>query len=338
MFSENHSNLRWLAKRFTTLPLCLTVWTLLLTSCAHLPGDSSDQTALYLPPAPASITAAHTPAFFIRDSAKPFNKIGSPSADAGNGTEPEIYVDPEKPAIYFETQEFTTTKGRYTNLIYRIHFQEVPLGWTSLNLTAGHNPGILFIYTLDEAGTLLLVTTVHTCGCYLAFFPTEAMPRASLPKTWSDEPQSVDGYTLPSSLQHANEQADSRIAFTLESETHRISAVTVTDSLSRQTIAHQVLMHLKPMLDLYHLPYRDKTLSFFETEGSHKGYVKDNMKIFERLFISWWAFDLYVGQDKAYSTHDKSDTVFYTSLKFWARKTSDLKNFPEFLDYWGWRL
>ncbi len=338
MLSENPFNLRWLANRFTALSLCLTIWTLFLAGCAHPPGNPSNQTALYLPPAPASITAAHTPAFLLKESAKPFNKIGSPSAGTGNGTEPEIYVDPGKPAVYFEAQEFTTAKGLYTNLIYRIHFQEVPLGWTSLNLTAGRNPGILFIYTLDEAGTLLLVTTVHTCGCYLAFFPTKAMPRAALPNTWSTEPQSVYGYTLPSSLQFTDEHADTRIAFTLESETHRISAVTVTDSLTRQAIAHQVPMHLKPMLDLYYLPYRDKTVAFFETEGAHKGYVKDNMKIFERLLISWWAFDLHVGEDKAYSAHDKSDTVFYTSLKFWARKASDLKNFPEFLNYWGWRL
>lgn len=92
------------------------------------------------------------------------------------------------------------------------------------------------------------------------------------------------------------------------------------------------------MLDLYYLPYQDKTVSFFETEGSRKGYVKDNTKLLERFLISWWAFDFQVGEDKAYSTHDKSDTVFNTSLKFWARKASDLKDFPKFLDYWGWRL
>jgi len=320
------------------ITLLVTVWVLFLSSCAHSPLGPFDQTSLYLPSAPAAVTTANTPAFLVRDAAQPFNKIGGPSVDPANGENPEIYVDPDKPAIYFETQEFVTVKGIYTNLIYRIHFQEVPFGWTSLNLTAGHNPGLLFIYTLDQTGTLLLVTTVHTCGCYLAFFPTEAMPRQSLPKSWSADPQPVYGYILPSSLRLPEETADSRVAFTLESETHRISAVTVTDSPTLQAISHQVQMPLKPMVDLYYLPYQEKTVSFFETTGSRKGYVKNNTKILERLFISWWAFDLQVGEDKAYSTHDNSDTVFYTSLKFWARTASDLKNFPEFLDYWGWQL
>ncbi|MBU1568667.1 MAG: hypothetical protein KJ630_23945 [Proteobacteria bacterium] len=336
MFNKNLSSLRRLQNHLTAL--FVTAWALFLASCAHSPVAPLDQTSLYLSPAPASIAAENTPIFLIKQATQPFNKIGGPSAGTGSNNDLKIFVDPEKPTVFFETQVFNTKKGQYTNLIYRIHFQEVPLGWTSLNLTAGRNPGLLFIYTLDEAGTLILVTTVHTCGCYLAFFPTEAMPRQFLPRTWPTEPQSVYGYTLPSSLKIPREKSDSRIAFTLESETHRISDVTVTDSTTRQAIPHQVKTHLKPMLDLYYLPYQNKTVSFFETEGSRQGYVKNNTKILERLFISWWAFDLQVGEDKAYSSHDTSDTIFYTSLKFWARKASDLKNFPEFLDYWGWHL
>lgn len=336
MPSENYCKMSRLPNQLA--PLFLLVLALLLTSCAHSPLKYPDIVSLYSPPVPATISVVNVPTFLVRDTAQQYNKIGGPSVRSGNRQVPEIYVDSEKPGVYFETQEFTTAKGLYTNLIYRIHFQEVPLGWTSLNLTAGRNPGLLFIYTLDEADNLLLVTTVHTCGCYLAFFPTEALPRQSLPKDWSEEPQSVYGYTLPSSLKLPKEPADSRLAFTLESETHRISGVTVLDSPAQQAISHQVKIGLKPMLDLYHLPYQDKTVSFFETMGSRQGYVKDNTKILERLFLGWLALDFQVGEDKAYSIHDKSQTVFYTSLKFWARKASDLKNFPAFLSYWGWQL
>ncbi len=336
MLRQNLYSLSRLRNRLATL--CVTAWVLFLTGCTHSPVNTFNQTSLYLPPAPASIPATHTPTFLIRDAAQIFNKIGSPSVGTGNGKNPEIHVDPEKPAAYFEAQEFTTKNGLYTNLIYRIHFQEVPLGWSSLNLTAGRNPGLLFIYTLDKDGALLLITTVHTCGCYLAFFPAEVMPHHMLPKTWSADPQSVYGYTLPSSLKMPKESVDSRITFTIESETHRISGVTVTDDTTRHAFPQQVNMQLKPMLELYYLSNQDKTVSFFEIEGSRLGYVKDNTKILERLLISWWAFDPQVGEDKAYSIHDKSDTVFYTSLKFWARKASDLKDIPNFLEYWGWRL
>jgi hypothetical protein len=97
-------------------------------------------------------------------------------------------------------------------------------------------------------------------------------------------------------------------------------------------------MEILLMNDLYQLPFKDTTESFFEMDGARKGYVRNNTNFLERLFISWWALDLYVGQDKAYGSADTSETIFYTSLKFWDRKVSDLKNFPRFLSYWGWQL
>jgi hypothetical protein len=335
-----NSNLR--ASKPVTAPLPLlvvTLWALFLNGCSHqTPASTSSGLALYLPPASWTTEASLSPAFIVKDPDKNFNRIGTPSARTVNGDTIDIFIDPESSALFFESQEFSTAKGSYTNLIYRIHFPEVPLDWTSINLTGGKNPGILIIYTLDSARNLVLVTTVHTCGCYLAFFPTRSMPQGSLPKDWPTTSQSVYGYTLPSQLDHRSKDTESRIAFTLENETHRIGSVTVIDLKDQQAIQPQVTMHPKTMLDLYSLPYQNKTLSFFESDGPRRGYVKNNTKILERLLISWWAFDLHVGEDKAYSTHDTSDTVFYTSLKFWARQASDLKDFPKFLEYWGWNL
>ncbi len=318
---------------------CIALLGLTLAGCSSLqPPSPIDNTSLYLPSVPPSVNETNTPYFLVKEAEKSFNKIGSPAVISVNNAAPGVGVDVDQPAVYFESQQFTTTKGNYTNLIYRIHFQEVPSTWTSFNLTAGKNPGILFIYTLDQAGTLLLVTTVHTCGCYLAFLPTDSMPHDFLPKSWPTGPQAIFGHTLPSLLQLAQDDQKSRIAFTLESETHRVSAVTLAGNPADLAIPYKVAMQIKPMADLYALPFQNGTTSFFEMTGPRRGYVKDNTKIFERLFMSWWALDLHVGEDKAYSIHDTSEVTFYTSLKFWARKVSDLKNFPAFLDYWGWQL
>lgn len=321
-----------------TAILFLSVCPAFFTGCARPPADHQETVALYQSPAPPFIPAIFTPAYLVREPAQEFNKIGTARAREVPGKDPEIFVDPGKPSVYFETQEFHTRKGRYTNLIYRIHFQEVPLGWGKINLTAGRNPGLLVIYTLDENSDLLLVTTVHTCGCYLAFLPTAALPAEAFPPDWPKQSQWIYGYTLPSRIDHPGSDTDDRIVFTLASETHRIIDVQVTGGDSRQAIPDRVDMDLTPMHALYSLPYRNGTVSFFETSGRRAGYVKNNTKILERLLMSWWAFDLYVGEDKAYSIHDKSGAVFYTSLKFWARQASDMKNFPEFLRYWGWNL
>ncbi len=316
----------------------LVIVPLLSIGCARSPTKQPESPTLYLSPIPPAVAAAHSPAYLISEPSATFNKIGTPSSRTTTGDDPEIFVDPNRPTIYFESQEFQTAKGRYTNLIYRIHFPAVPLDWGRINLTAGRNSGLLFIYTLDETKTLLLVTTLHTCGCFLAFLPTDAMPKSGLPAGWSTGPQSVYGQSLPGILHLGKDRTASRIVFTLTSETHRVGDAAVVAEDSLKIAADSLTMDLLPMQALYHLPFRDKTVSFFETDGSRAGYVKDNTKILERLLISWWAMDLYVGEDKAYGKDDQSGAIFYTSLKFWDRKASNLKNFRAFLAYWGWQL
>lgn len=321
--------------------LCL-LSPVLLTHCACPPADLADSEILYQASQPDSVKALHTPAFLIKEPDKDYNRIGLPSVRKTADKQTEIYVDPAKPAVFFESQEFSTTRGRYQNLIYRIHFSKVPLSFSKIHITAGNNPGLLIIYTLDTGGQLLLITTVHTCGCFLAFLPTSELPIEWFPSDWPADSQWIYGHYLPSLLDLSQTRDSEKIVFTLESETHRVCDVAIS--------GHDPLHHLYDTIDvktfsmnaLYHLPisdeYRSTTESFFEMDGPRKGYVRNNTKILERLFISWWAFDLYVGEDKAFGSADTSETPFYTSLKFWDREESDLKNFPRFLSYWGWKL
>lgn len=301
----------------------------LFSGCAVDPG----QTVLYLAPVPSGEEAVHAPAFLVKDAEQAYNRIGTPLVREKQDGSLEVVVDPEKASIYYETARFTTPRGGYRNLIYRIHFSEVPFALTSPNLTAGKNPGILIIYTLDALDRLLLVTTVHTCGCYLAFLPTTNLDRTAFPLNWPREGQSVYGYRLPALLQ-APETAGQRLTFVIESESHRIGGVQLLDA----AVDSGLPIHLAPLGNLHRLPHAGGEYSFFETEGPRTGYVRNNRKLLERLLIGWWAFDWRVGEDKAFGHDDDSQVVFYTSLKFWAREESNLKNFPAFLNYWGWRL
>lgn len=54
--------------------------------------------------------------------------------------------------------------------------------------------------------------------------------------------------------------------------------------------------------------------------------------------MSWWALDWRVGEDKKFGRHTSDGPVFYTSLRPWDRKRSDMRDFAGFLAYWGWRL
>jgi hypothetical protein len=332
-----YTSTQFTGRNIFTILLCL-IFPTLITSCAFSPTDQTRSEVLFQAPQPASVKMLHTPAFLIEKPEELYNRIGTPSVRESADQKPEIYVDPEKPAVFFETQQFSTNRGTYQNLIYRIHFEKVPFSFSTFNITAGNNPGILIIYTLDANEQLLLITTVHTCGCFLGFLPTKTLPSEWFPADWPHESQWVYGHTLPSLLIPSKTSESEKIVFTLESETHRVSDVAVLEHDTLQNFHDIIDMEIFPMNDLYLLPYGDTTESFFELKGPRRGYVRNNTKFLERLLISWWALDLYVGEDKAFGSADTSETILYTSLKFWNRKESDLKNFPRFLSYWGWKL
>lgn len=92
------------------------------------------------------------------------------------------------------------------------------------------------------------------------------------------------------------------------------------------------------MADLQALPLDGTSTSFFEEQGSRRGYVKNSQKHLERLLMGWWSLDLHVGEDKALGPVEETGVILYTSLKPWARRQSDLWPFAEFLHYWGWML
>lgn len=79
-------------------------------------------------------SALSCPVFLIEGNNAAHNRIGKPSVRyVSAGT--QAYVDPDRPVIYWQRQSFTTTRDTYTNEIYRVHFEKVPLRW---HLTGGY--------------------------------------------------------------------------------------------------------------------------------------------------------------------------------------------------------
>jgi hypothetical protein len=230
---------------------------------------------------------------------------------------------------------FTTDKGSYTNLVYRVHFERVPLP----HLTAGRNVGLFVIVTLAAEGRPVLLTSLHTCGCYLAFIPTSYLPPDSCPTDWRTGPQDVYGELLPGRLAYppTSHEAYRPVVF-VRDDTHRVMDVRVQSVREAEWRYDVEPACLEPMEALDRLPLDGTTTSFFETEGKLRGYVKGSRKPLEALFMGWLALDLRVGRDKKLADRSEMNTVLYTSLKPWRRKESDLWPFASLLRYWGWRL
>ncbi|MDX2481922.1 MAG: hypothetical protein QNK24_16495 [Desulfuromusa sp.] len=282
-----------------------------------------------------SLLARYAPIFILEDPAKSYNKIGTPAVREDKNGQPDVYVDSHKPTIYAMEQKFKDNGGDYTNLIYRVHFEKTPYK----HLTAGRNLGLFFIVTLNQKNQPLLVTTVHTCGCYLAIIPTSYLPKESYPENWPLGGQDVFGEYLPSFIDMKESvDAQHKFVFSIRGGTHRVMHLDLSTESDITSPADFVTAALEPMTSLRELPFGDSKISFFETEGARKGYVRNSHKPYERLFMSWWAMDWRVGEDKDVGPREETGTTFYTSLKFWAWKKSDLWDFAEFLKYWGWKL
>lgn len=321
--------------------LAMAVAALLLNACASTSisrAITEHPAAAYVAKDDGSLLAHHAPIIVPQNQFKTYNKIGRPSAryDA-HGKQEQIYVDPAAPVFYTQQKTFQASKGQYTNLIYRIHFTEVPFQFFPFNITAGKNGGLLIVVTLNPAGQPVLVTTVHTCGCYVAIMPTEFLPAQDYPETWdATQTQSIYGESLPARLTYpGSANTNHRPVIFLRDGTHRVMDVTISNSDGY----HPIITPLEPAETLKKLPLgtHDAT-SFYVTHGLRKGYVKESFKPFELALMSWWVFDPFVGVDKELSADLDAGPVFYTSLAPWNRKASDMRHFANFLAFWGWRL
>jgi hypothetical protein len=303
-------------------------------SCAGPPRRDNPPRA-YVVEAEDSLLARHAPVFVLQTASERHNRIGTPSARLRANGKEQVYVDPAQPTYYGQREGFRTERGEYTNLIYRIHFECVPLP----HLTAGRNVGLLAVVTLNTDGEPVLLTTVHSCGCYPAWQPTTYLPADARPEGWRTGNQEVFGEVLPGLLQYPPVfSAGYRPAIYLRDDVHRVMDVEVVDVEEAGWRFDVQEADLRPMSALDELPLDGGSTSFFHMEGRRRGYVKGCSKPLERLLISWWALDWRVGVDKRYGPRDEMNTVFYTSLKPWRREESDMWPFGEFLKYWGWRL
>ncbi len=318
---------------------------LLQGACAGLQPTSLRETADLAVYAVAqqdedALAARLAPLFVVAGQDQPANLIGTPAARRDQAGCVQVFVDPALPSVYFQEQTFSTSQGTYTNLIYRVHFPEVPFSLLPLHLTAGKNGGLFVVITINDQEEPVLVTTLHTCGCYLAIIPTSFLPETAYPSGWRAAGQRIYGVALPGRIAFAAGVAPRlKVEIVIRDGDHRVADVRPLGA--DENTAGYPLRHLtlRPMADLQALPLDGgASTSFFEEQGSSRGYVKESHKPLERLLMSWWALDPRVGEDKALGPAEETGVTLYTSLKPWARRQSDLWHFADFLHYWGWEF
>jgi hypothetical protein len=313
---------------------------LLLFGCAHQPLPPETYHWVYKTDGSGGQAAeSWAPAFVAYGHTENYNRIGRPSVEKERDGNQTVIIDSEEPVVYFMQREFTTEKASYTNLIYRVHFPEIPFSLIPFNLSAGKNVGLMVVVTLNADHLPVLVTTVHTCGCYKAIVPTQYLPRDAFPQDWQGETLDVYGEHLPALLNFKGIQAP-QIMIYLRPEVHRVMDLGVRDAHDLSADQFRIIpMKVEPMDQLEHLPSENGTTSFYYPQDVlMSGHVKGAVKPWETLLMSLISLDLFVGTDKAYADPAQTANPFYTSLKPWRREDSNMWYFARFLHYWGWRL
>lgn len=311
-----------------------------IVSCAGGRIAPDIPTGAYIPHGDDALIERYAPVLVPEHASAAYNRIGRPKARVDWRGDEFVFVDPAEAVYFADRREFSTSQGIYTNLVYRVHFERVPYRLAPSHVTAGRNPGLLVVITLNGEGKPLLVTTVHTCGCYLTFFPTSYLPPSAYPPSWDLEGQRVWGEEVPGLLRYPETfSASSRLVLFLRDGTHRVMGARVEDEKAIATDYAVMPAMIEPMSALRTIPveWGGKT-SFFEEEGLRAGYVKNSYKPLETLFVSWWSLNLYIGADKDYADGEETGNYFFTSLKPWNRRASDMWPFAEFLRFWGWGL
>ncbi len=233
--------------RFVLLKVTMVMAVVLLNGCASVAFEENLPRQAFVSFGTDEFSR-HMPVIVSERPRHSYNRIGQPEI-VREAQRVALKVNPAIAVVYTERRAFETANGQYTNLVYRLHFEKVPFSLLPFNLTTGKNVGLLLVVTLNSEQQPVLVTTVHTCGCYLAMQPTNYLPTAAYPDSWNTYKQSVYGAVLPGLLK-LDEANDEKVVIYLQDETHRVNHIDVLPLKSVRTQYAIQPLALRPMSDL----------------------------------------------------------------------------------------
>lgn len=156
----------------------------------------------------ATLLAAYAPVFAVATNS-PFDRLGSL---VWRGDETPS-VDADAPTVYQDIA-FTRFNGNVLiQLVYTAWFRERPTNGP-FDMLGGSLDGVVLRVTLDEDGQPLIYDSIHPCGCFHMFFPTDRLttrPAENGQREWAFVPFHAPALVPPQ-----------RIVVSLQSATHAV--------------------------------------------------------------------------------------------------------------------
>lgn len=160
-----------------------------------------------------ALLARHAPVLEI-DVAGAFDHVGTLKLDSAD----RVIVDTTAPAAYTRIA-YTMLGGIvHRQLVYTFWFSErPPASGSNFDLLAGKLDGVVWRVTVDAVGEALVYDSIHACGCYHLFFPTERVVARKLPDTLDESLFAPQTLTTPT--------PSDRVVLRIESGTHYLQRV-----------------------------------------------------------------------------------------------------------------
>lgn len=155
--------------------------------------------------------ATFAPAFLVDEQAG-YDRIGALRYDDAGS----VVVDPHEPVVYRRAGWTLMGDRALLQLVYTIWFPHRPAE-SRFDLLAGHLDGLIWRVTLAPEGRALIYDSIHPCGCYHQFFPTEGVESRPPPSPL------IEWAFVPQRLAAGGESG--RVAIRIASATHYIERV-----------------------------------------------------------------------------------------------------------------
>jgi hypothetical protein len=133
----------------------------------------------------------HAPLLEI-DVAGEHDRPGTMALDAGD----RAVVDPARAVAYTRVAYTLLASEVHLQLVYTFWFSERPAA-SAFDVLAGRLDGLVWRVTLDRDGTPLVYDSIHPCGCFHLFFPTERMRSRPAPDTLDETMFSPQAARVP---------------------------------------------------------------------------------------------------------------------------------------------
>jgi hypothetical protein len=147
-----------------------------------------------------------------------------------------LAVNTNDPAAYVRVAWTQFNGAAALQLVYTFWFPARPAAHT-LDMVAGHLDAVVWRVTLDAAGRPLVYDSIHACGCFQMFFPTERVRERPAPR--DGEGPLDESLFVPQVLY--SPAADERVMVFLGAHDHNIERVGIDTNTPAPGIPYRLL-------------------------------------------------------------------------------------------------